>query len=93
MSVNTHKGLALRLYILGLHPLDLVVVCFLTFMVWGFTFQPVITIVCMLSSYFTLRRFKNVDIETRKIFFRFLVAPARLAIKNADIQGYRSCLK
>ena len=93
MRVATYKGLALRLFIFGLQPADFAFVLLATFLVWGFTFSPAITVICYFAGYLLARRLKHVDMETRKIFIRFLIAPPRMAVNDKDLQGYRSCLK
>ncbi len=93
MRVATYKGLALRLFIFGLQPMDFAFVLLATLMVWGVTFSPVITAICYFAGYFLMRRLKHIDMETRRIFIRFLIVPPRMAISDKDIQGYRSCLK
>jgi len=93
MSIATYKGLALRLFVFGLQPMDFALVLLATIMAWGVTFSPAITVSCYLAGYFLARRLKQVDLETRKIFIRFMIAPPRIAIKDKDIRGYRLCLK
>ena len=93
MRVATYKGLALRLFIFGLQPMDFAFVLLATLMVWGVTFSPAITAICYFACYYFMRRLKHIDMGTRKVFIRFLIAPPRMAINEKDIRGYRAWLK
>jgi hypothetical protein len=55
--------------------------------------MAVLTLAGAVLSYYGLSKLKYVDMDTRKIFIRFILAPARVGLRREDITNYRSCLK
>jgi len=93
MNVKTYKGLSHTLFLFGLQPIDFAFVCLLTILIWTFTFMAVPTLVGGVLSYIGLKRLKHVDLDTRRIFIRYILAPAKIGIRATDIENYKSCLK
>lgn len=93
MNVKTYKGLSHRLFLFGLQPVDLAFLCLSVALIWMFTFLAVPTLAGGIVAYYCLKRLKHVDMDTRKIFIRFIISPARIGIRTKDIPSYRLCLK
>ena len=93
MAVKTYKGLSHKLFLFGVQPVDSAVICLLTILTWMFTLMAVPTISMAILSYYGLRKLKHVDMDTRKIFIRFLLSPAKIGLRREDLPGYKSCLK
>jgi hypothetical protein len=91
--VNAYKGLSNKLFLFGLHPLDLALTLMVTMLLWGISLNIWLTLFGFVFSYFFLKRHRDVNFNSRKIFFRFLIMPRRIGIKIDDIESYKSCLK
>ena len=91
--VNAYKGLSNKLFLYGLHPLDLAITIITTIFLWMFSANVWLTVLGFIFTYFFLRGYKIIDINSRKILFRFLIAPKTIALKIEDIKTYKSCLK
>ena len=93
MAVRTYKGLSHRLFLFGLQPIDAAAVCLTAILTWMFSLMAVPTILAAVVSYYVLRRLKHVDMDTRLIFIRFVLLPARIDIRPDDLGTYGQCLK
>lgn len=93
MAVKTYKGLSHRLFLFGVQPVDGAAICLLTILTWMFTFMATAAILVAVLSYYGLRKLKHVDMDTRKIFIRFILSPAKIGLRRDDLPGYNSCLK
>jgi len=93
MAVQTYKGLSHRLFLFGLQPVDAAAVGLTAILTWMFSLMAVPTILAAVFSYYGLRMLKHVDMDTRLIFIRFILLPARIGIRRDDMETYGQCLK